>query len=52
MTISAAMGNVPAGLTWKTGMIGALTSIVSVLSVYGILWMVCFTIHKHKKHEE
>ena len=37
MIISAAFGNVSEELTWKTGIIGMLTTIVLLLIAYGIV---------------
>lgn len=50
MVISASFGNVPEELTWKTGIIGVLTTIVLLLSAYGIAWMICFTINRVKRN--
>lgn len=46
--ISAAFGYNPEGLTWKTGVIGALTCIVLVFVIYGITWLICFIVKSFK----
>lgn len=48
LTISAAFGNNPEGLTWKTGITGVLTAIVLILISFGIIYFVCYAIKKHK----
>lgn len=50
MIISAAFGNVSEELTWKTGIIGMLTTIVLLLVAYGIVWLICFTINRGKRN--
>ena len=36
ITISAAFGHNPSGLTWKTGIVGVLTQIVVLVVIYVI----------------
>jgi hypothetical protein len=48
ITISAAFGYNPSGLTWKTGIIGVLTSIVLLALIICIIYLVSFLIQKNK----
>ena len=49
MIISASFGHVPEELTWKTGIIGTLTTIVLLLAAYSVVWLICFAANKMKK---
>ena len=42
ITISAAFGHNPSGLTWKTGIIGVLTAIILIAIVVCIIYLVNF----------
>ena len=48
ITISAAFGHNPSGLTWKTGIIGVLTAIILIAIVVCIIYLVNFIIQKNK----
>jgi hypothetical protein len=48
ITISAAFGYNPSGLTWKTGIIGVLTAIVLLALIICIIYLVSFLIQKNK----
>lgn len=48
ITISAAFGHNPSGLTWKTGIIGVLTAIILIAIVVCIIYLVNFIIQKIK----
>ena len=48
ITISAAFGNNPSGLTWKTGFVGVVTAIVLLSLVLCIIYLVTFVIQKNK----
>lgn len=48
ITISAAFGHNPSGLTWKTGIIGVLTAIILIALIVCIIYLVTFIIQKNK----
>lgn len=48
ITISAAFGHNPSGLTWKTGIIGVLTAIILIALIVCIIYLVNFIIQKNK----
>lgn len=48
ITISAAFGYNPSGLTWKTGIIGVITAIVLLALIICIIYLVSFLIQKNK----
>ena len=48
ITISAAFGHNPSGLTWKTGIIGVLPAIILIAIGVCIIYLVNFIIQKNK----
>lgn len=48
ITISAAFGHNPSGLTWKTGIVGVLTAIILIALIVCIIYLVNFIIQKNK----
>ena len=48
ITISAAFGYNPSGLTWKTGLIGVATAVVLFAVVICIICLASFVIQKNK----
>ena len=48
ITISAAFGYNPSGLTWKTGFIGVATAILSLAFIICIVYFVSFIAQKNK----
>ena len=48
ITISAAFGHNPNGLTWKSGIVGILTAIVLLAVILCIIYLISFIIQKNK----
>lgn len=49
ITISAAFGYNPSGLTWKTGVIGIVTEIVLLALIICIRYLIYFITRKRRK---